>query len=136
MPPAVLPMNTFSVLVLDDDVEVCRMLNLMLPADHYEVQISHSVADALEAIEQKPFDLYLMDYKLPDGSGLDAARLVRSKWRDAPIIIMSGYEAKAIALKAEKLGISDFLEKPFSRERICNAMEKAIASLPLAAALI
>ncbi|MEA3146262.1 MAG: hypothetical protein QOI53_1745 [Verrucomicrobiota bacterium] len=55
-----------------------------------------------------------MDYKLPDGSGLDAARRVRSKWGDAPIIIISGYEAKAIVLKAEKLGISDFLEKPFT----------------------
>jgi CheY-like chemotaxis protein len=77
-----------------------------------------------------------MDYKLPDGSGLDAARRVRSKWGDAPIIIISGYEAKTIELKAEKLGISDFLEKPFSQETICNAMEKAIASLPLAAALI
>ena len=40
-------MNTFSALVLDDDVEICRMLNLMLPSDHYEVQFSHSVADAL-----------------------------------------------------------------------------------------
>ena len=129
-------MNTFSVLVLDDDVEVCRMLNLMLPSDHYEVEFSHSVADALQAIEQKPFDLYLMDFKVPDCSGLDAARLVRSKWGDAPIIILSGYEAKAIALKAEQLRISDFLEKPFSRQTICNAMEKAIASLPLAAALI
>jgi FixJ family two-component response regulator len=77
-----------------------------------------------------------MDYKLPDGSGLDAARRVRSKWGDAPIIIISGYEAKAIVLKAEKLGISDFLKKPFSRQTICKAMEKAIASLPLAAAPI
>ena len=123
-------MNTFNVLVLDDDLEVCRMLNLMLPADHYEVQISHSVADAFEAIEQKPFDLYLMDYKLHDGTGLDAARLVRSKWGDAPIIMISGYAAKAIALKAEKLRISDFLEKPFSRETICNAMEKALPPAP------
>src|SRR5450631_4388154 len=98
-------MNRFNILVLDDDVDVCRMLNLMLPRNQYEVQISHSVADALDAIEQKPFDLYLMDYKLPDGSGLDAAQLARSKWGDAPIIILSGYEAGAIALKAGNLRI-------------------------------
>jgi two-component system response regulator HydG len=129
-------MNTFNVLVLDDDVDVCRMLNLMLPRNQYEVQMCHSIADALDAIEQKPFDIYLMDYKLPDGSGLDAAQLIRSKWADAPIIILSGYEAGAIALKAGNLRISDFLEKPFSRETICNAMKKAVASLPLAAALV
>ena len=51
-------------------------------------------------------------------------------------MILPDYEAGAIALKAENLRTSDFLEKPFSRKKICNAMEKAIASLPFAAALI
>ena len=69
-----------------------------------------------------------MDYKLPDGSGLDVAVRIRSKWGATPIILMSGYDASAVALRAGKLGISDFLEKPFSREKICNAVKKAIGS--------
>ena len=98
----------------------------MLSDEQYKVQTSQSVADALGAIEQKPFDAYVMDYKLPDGSGLDVAERVRSKWGAAPIILMSGYDPSAVALKAEKLCISDFLEKPFSRETIRNAVKKAI----------
>jgi len=70
----------------------------------------------------------VMDYKLPDGSGLDVAERVRSKWGATPIILISGYDPSAVALRAEKLGISDFLEKPFSRETICNAVKKAIGS--------
>jgi FixJ family two-component response regulator len=69
-----------------------------------------------------------MDYKLPDGSGLDVAERIRSKWGAAPIILMSGYDPSAVALRAEKLCISHFLEKPFSREVICNAVKKAIGS--------
>src|SRR5271166_573573 len=53
-----------------------------------------------------------MDYKLPDGSGLDVAERVRSKWDATPIILISGYDPSAVALRAEKLRISDFLEKP------------------------
>ena len=66
---------------------------------------AHSVADALEAIEQKSFDIYVLDYKS-----------------------YLGYDLSAVALRAEKLGISAFLEKPFSRETICNAVKKAIGS--------
>jgi FixJ family two-component response regulator len=69
-----------------------------------------------------------VDYKLPDGSGLDVAERIRSKWGATPIILISGYDPSAVALRAEKLGISDFLEKPFSRETICNAVKKAIGS--------
>jgi DNA-binding response OmpR family regulator len=64
-------MSTTNVLVVDDDIEICRILHRMLSKQQYTVQTSQSVADALAAVEQKPFDVYVMDYKLPDGSGLD-----------------------------------------------------------------
>jgi DNA-binding NtrC family response regulator len=60
-----------NVLVVDDDNAVCRIVQRMLSDQHYQVQTSQSVADAILAIEQKSFDAYVMDYKLPDGSGLD-----------------------------------------------------------------
>ena len=100
----------------------------MLSDEQYQVQTSQSVADALRAIEQKPFDAYVLDYKLADGSGLDVAERIRSKGSEAPIILISGYDASSVASRAEKLRIFDFLEKPFSREIICKALGKAIGS--------
>jgi two-component system, NtrC family, response regulator HydG len=119
-------MNITNLLVVDDDVAFCRIIRRMLSDEQYKVQTSQCVADALVAIERKPFDVYVMDCKLPDGSGLDVAERVRSKSQTAPIILISGYDRSAVALRAEKLSISDFLEKPFSREIIRNAVEKAI----------
>jgi DNA-binding NtrC family response regulator len=87
-----------------------------------ESQTSQSVADALGAIEQ---DAYVMDYKLPDGTGLDIAERIRSKWGATPIILMSGYDTSTVASRAEKFH-AFFLQKPFSREMICNAVMKAI----------
>src|SRR5580692_12176390 len=125
-------MSITDVLVVDD-IGVCRIVQRMLADEQCKVQTSHSVADALVAIEQKAFDAYVIDFKLPDGSGLDVAEGIRSKWGAAPIILISGYDPSAVALRAEKLSISDFLEKPFSREIVCNAVKKAIGSPPAAA---
>jgi DNA-binding NtrC family response regulator len=122
-----------NVLVVDDDTAVCRILHRMLSDEQYTVETSRSVADALAAIEEKPYDVYVIDYKLSDGSGFDIAERIRSKCGQTPIIIISGYDPGAVALRAEKLGISDFLQKPFSREIICNAVKKAIEPLPKSA---
>ena len=100
----------------------------MLSDEQYNVQTKQSVADAFGAIEQKAFDAYLIDFKLPDGSGLDVAERIQSKWGASPIILMSGYDSSAVALRAQKLGISEFLEKLFSRKIICAAVKKAIDS--------
>ena len=90
--------------------------------------MEHLLLNAFRAIEQKPFDAYVMDDKLPDGSGLDIAEWIRSKGSEAPIILISGYDASSVASRAGKFGIFAYLQKPFSREIICNAMKKAIAS--------
>ncbi|MBV8376344.1 MAG: response regulator [Verrucomicrobia bacterium] len=119
-----------NVLVVDDDIAVCRILHLMLSDDRYQVQTSQSVVDALVEIERKPFDAYVMDYKLPDGTGFDVAERIRSNGSSAPIILISGYDPSAVALRAEKLRISDIIEKPFSRAMICEAMKKAIGVSP------
>ena len=118
------------VLVVDDDVAVCRILHRMLSDEQYQVQISQSVADAVAAIEQKFFDVYVLDYKLPDGTGLDVAERIRSKGSQAPIILISGYDPGAVALRAEQLRIFDIIEKPFSRATICEAVKRAIGFLP------
>ena len=121
-------MSVADVLVVDDDVAVCQIVRRMLSNEQCKVQTSQSVADALGAIEQKAFDAYVIDFKLPDGSGLDVAERIRAKWGASPIILISGYDPAAVALRAQKLSISNFLEKPFSREIICEAVKKAIGS--------
>jgi DNA-binding NtrC family response regulator len=119
-----------SVLAVDDDTAICRILQVMLATEQYRVEISDSVANALEVIEQGPFDAYVMDYKLQDGSGLDIAERIRSKWGAAPIILISGYDRSFFASRAATLGITQFIEKPFSRETICSEVKKAIGMGP------
>jgi DNA-binding NtrC family response regulator len=119
-------MRNVNVLVVDDEIEVCKILHRMLSIDQYQVQTSHSVADALRCIEEKLFDVYVVDYKLPDGCGLDVAERIRSKGSEAPIILLSGQDPSAVGLSAKRLGLFKILQKPFSREMIVSAVKKAI----------
>jgi two-component system response regulator HydG len=125
-------MSTPKVFVLDDDVSVCRILNRMLSLEEYEVRTSQSVEEAVIAIEEKPFDAYLLDYRLRDGTGLDVAERIRSKGSRAPIILMSGYDLSGIASRAETLRVFDMIQKPFSRDELCTALKKSIGTAPAA----
>jgi two-component system, NtrC family, response regulator HydG len=116
------------ILMVDDELEVCRIVERMLTNGRYQVEVSQSVADAIEAIDQRPFDLYVLDFKLRDGCGLEIAERIRSKKSGAPIILLSGCHPDSIALRAQELGIVEMIEKPFSREMIFHAVQKAIGS--------
>jgi DNA-binding NtrC family response regulator len=126
-------MSMTNILVVDDNITVCWIVQRMLSDGQYQVQISQSVADALGAIEQEHFDVCVLDYRLPDGSGFDVAERIRSTWGATPIILITGYSRSVIELRAQKFGISDFLEKPFSWEIMNGAMKKAINSQPAVA---
>src|SRR6202162_2116481 len=119
-------MNITNALVVKNDMAVCRILHRMLAEEQYTVQTSQSVADALGIVEQKPFDVYVLDYKLPDGTGLDVAERIRSDGSEAPIILISGYHPSVVGLGAEKFRIMEIIKKPFARATLCSAVKKAI----------
>jgi DNA-binding NtrC family response regulator len=123
-------MSTPSVFVLDDDLGVCRVVKRMLALEEYEVRTSQSVEEAVTAVEERHFDAYLLDHRLPDGSGLDVAERLRAKGSSAPIILVSGYDLEEVAARAKALRVFDIIQKPFSREALCNALKKSIESAP------
>jgi DNA-binding NtrC family response regulator len=98
----------------------------MLSLEDYEVHTSQSVEEAVTAIKEKSFDAYVLDYRLQDGTGLDVAEQLRSKGSGAPIILVSGYDLSGIASKAETLRIFDIIQKPFSRDELCDALKKSL----------
>jgi DNA-binding NtrC family response regulator len=119
-------MNMHRILVLDDDIGVCTVLSRILQ-DQYDVYTSHSVVSAAEALTERSFDAYLLDYRLADGTGLQVAEKVRQQGSNAPIILISGFGATDIAAKAITLDIFEVLQKPFTRETICNVLERALS---------
>lgn len=123
-------MTTYRILVVDDDTGVCTVLSRILKDQQYDVYISQSVSAAAETLAESSFDAYLLDYLLSDGTGFQVAEKIREQGSTAPIILISGYGATDIVPKLPTVEIFEVLQKPFTRETICGALERALNQAP------
>jgi two-component system, NtrC family, response regulator HydG len=121
-------MSRYRILVLDDDIGVCTVLSRILEDQQYDVHTSQSVSGAAETLVKRSFDAYLLDYRLQDGTGLQVAEQVRERGSNAPIILISGYGANDLAAQANTFEIFDVVQKPFTRETICDTLDRALRS--------
>jgi two-component system, NtrC family, nitrogen regulation response regulator NtrX len=112
------------ILVVDDEENTGRSLRLILEREGYAVNLCSSIAEA-KAFPQRP-DVYLLDVRLPDGTGIDLLRWLKSNDNDAPVIMISGHGTIADAVEATRAGAFDFLEKPLGRERVLLALRHAL----------
>jgi len=101
------------ILVVDDESDLTQMLQLHLEAEGYDVKTVGSGQAALAALSGSHFDLLLVDIKMPDMNGLDLLRAARQIDRSAAIIVMTAYASVEIVVEALRLGVDDFLVKPF-----------------------
>ena len=116
-----------SVLIIDDESNIRRMVGALLVAEGYEVRDAHDGAGGLSrALEAEP-DALLLDLMIPgELDGMATLARVRESLPDVPVIMMSGRAGLSDAVKATKLGAFNFLEKPLSPESVLLALSSAM----------
>ncbi len=116
-----------TILIIDDEKTIRWSLAEAVSAGGYETADAETAADGIAKFRETSPDLVLLDMKLPDGSGLDVLKMVKSEDPTVPVIIMTAYAEVETAVEAMKLGAYDFVAKPFSVEKlrvtISNALE-------------
>jgi len=113
-----------SVLLVDDDSEFCRALEINLKQAGYNARGVRSGAEALDAVRSESFDVVLCDLKLP---GLDGLQLISSLRRilpDAGLVLMTAFGNIELAIQALRAGADDYLSKPFSFEQLLLSLKK------------
>ena len=118
------------VLLVEDEVLVAELTIAMLNLSGRQVHWFDSLAAFqrdLSSIDLDQFEIALIDVTLGDGSGVDAASLVRSRRADLPVVLVSGYDARNVMNDQRLDGSVEFLSKPFSRGTLQVAIENAIA---------
>ncbi len=110
-----------TILVVEDDPAVRTFLADNLTADGYELHVAETVRDALRVLEYKQPDLAVLDLGLPDGTGLDLLRRIRTADAAAsrldaglPVLVLTGRSGELDRIRAFERGADDFLAKPFS----------------------
>ncbi|HEY8079557.1 MAG TPA: sigma-54 dependent transcriptional regulator [Labilithrix sp.] len=119
-----------TILVVDDEKNIRRTLQLVLEGEGYRVMAAETAEHGLEilASPNAPVDLAIFDVKLPGMSGLEALERIRKEdaIKDTPIIVISGHATVNDAVHAIKLGASDFFEKPLARERVLVSVKNVL----------
>src|SRR3982750_415612 len=116
-----------SVLIVDDEPNIRRMVGALLGAEGYEVRDAQDGATALQrALENEP-GVLLLDLMMPgDMDGMATLAKMREKLPDVPVVMMSGRAGLSDAVRATKLGAFNFLEKPRSPEGVLLALSSAL----------
>ncbi|WNG37847.1 sigma-54-dependent Fis family transcriptional regulator [Archangium minus] len=121
-------MDRIAVLVVDDEEQVRTFLAELLSSSGYQVRCASSGSQALEMLSGGSFDVVLLDVMMPEMSGLEVLRRYRASGGGAPVIVLSALSGAEDAMRAMKLGASDYLSKPFSNDELEDAMSRALGS--------
>lgn len=120
------------ILLLEDDTQLRTALGQVLELEGYQVVTAADGAEAVEKARDFPFELLIFDVKLPGPDGLEVLARFKQANPDLPSIVMTGYATEADALRALRLGVGEYLEKPFNSGVLLTAvkrLEKAVFQL-------
>ena len=121
-------MTTPTILVVDDEPRIRRVLELALADLNYRVLLTTTNKKARVRLRDDAADLVLLDLQLPDVSGLDLLAEIRSERAELPVILMTAYGTVETAVQAMKLGAFDYVVKPFSVDEIDALARRALGA--------
>lgn len=121
----------FSLLLLDDEANLCRSLSRALQRDDLQVDAFTNPADAVEALSRNSYALALVDLLMPGMGGLEFLREVRRLSPDTQVVIMTAYATIQTAVEAMRSGAFDYLQKPFTNEEARQHVDRALQHFQL-----
>ncbi|MHB8523439.1 MAG: sigma-54-dependent transcriptional regulator [Limisphaerales bacterium] len=114
------------VMVVDDDAEVRKLLTAVLKTGGHEVSLIEDGARLRESLEDPQPDVILLDLKLPDADGLDLLPVVKKRWPETEVIVLTGHATLDAAVEATKRGAYHFQKKPFDPKSLLLSVERAL----------
>lgn len=114
------------ILIIDDDSLVLKSCQRVLEETGYDITAVTSGAEAYPLLEQRGFDLVLVDMKMPGEDGVQVIEHIRSKGLDTPILGMSGYSTGETIKQSLEGGADDFISKPFRPDELVQAVQNIL----------
>ena len=121
------------ILVIDDNPDIRFLICNILEDQNFKVRSAANYDQAAFEINKRLPDLAIIDIKLdkPDKDGIDLLKLINKNNKQTPVIMISGHATVQIAVEAIRLGAYEFIEKPFSKEKILNYVNRGLESSSL-----
>src|SRR5215470_11785474 len=116
-----------SVLIVDDEAAIRESLETLLEFEGYAVESAETGEDGLSRMAERPFDLVLLDFALPDRNGLEILADIRSRDPGLAVIMITAYGTVDNAVRAMQNGATNFIQKPWDNEKLLADVRTAVA---------
>jgi len=114
------------LLMVEDDPVIGKGLKLSLELENFEVVWAQTLKNAEESLQEKKYDLVLLDLGLPDGSGLDLCKKLRASGSGTPIVILTAQGDEDSVVQGLQSGANDYIRKPFGQKELMARIQNAI----------
>ena len=115
-----------NVLIVDDDVTICRTISLVLENEGFRTDSAHSGKEALEKLDNAYFNAAILDIRLPDGEGTELLRTFRTSSPQTVKIMLTGYPKLENAVEALNQGANAYLIKPVHPEELVKVLNEKL----------
>jgi two-component system, NtrC family, response regulator HydG len=115
-----------SILVVDDDKDICLVLSKFLGKNNYQVSIANTADEGLRQLRSNNFDLILCDYKLPDLNGIELLQKIKVLNSSVAVIIITGYSDVKTAVETFRYGANDYITKPLYPDELLVTIKETI----------
>jgi len=118
--------NKANILIVDDE-EVVRLSHLRsLESTDCNARAAVDGMAAINVMEQQPFDVVLLDLRMPGLDGMDVLKTIKQRWPDSEVIVITGYPSIETAKEAVRLGAFNYLTKPLGPDEVIKAANDAV----------
>ncbi len=118
-----------SILIIDDEQEIRESLEQLLRLEGYSPDCASVAEEGLKKIEERIYDLVLLDISLPDHNGLEVLKSIKRENPDVGVIMITAYDSSQMAFKASKEGAESYITKPWDNDKLLlevrNALDKS-----------
>ena len=115
------------ILIVDDETDVLRMLSMLFHAQGYDVVVTDDGNEAVDLIRgPEEFDLMISDVRMIPINGIWLLSLVREECPSMPVIMVTAYYSKEMAVEALKMGAVDYISKPFDTQKLVDLVAKTL----------
>ena len=118
--------NAFTILVVDNEVELVDILRAELSDAGYTVLTAYNGIDALNIIASQSLDLILLDLNMPGVDGFQVLEVSKASKPEVKVVVLTGYGDLATAIRCKKLGADHFLSKPYYIAELMPELERAL----------
>ena len=116
------------ILLVEDELNVAKGLQMILNEEGYEVDLAMTGLGALSTFRGNGFNLVVADLRLPDIDGMEVLKQISEERPETKMLVITGYPSVSSAVKAVKMGVNDYLRKPFTEDEFKSAVATALKS--------